>query len=55
MERQGLDGDAFEILEDLDFGLLESEVEIVATLCDDDTVVADGIEVDVFDVDVFVL
>ena len=54
MESQSLNGNSFKIFEYFNFGFLKPEVKVVAALSNNNAMVADGVDVDVFDVDVFV-
>jgi hypothetical protein len=54
VESQSFDGNSFQIFEDFNFGFFKSEIKVVATLSNNNAMVADGVDVNVFDVDVFV-
>jgi hypothetical protein len=54
VESQSFNCNSFQIFEDFNFGFFKSEVKVVAALSNNNAMVADGVDVNVFDVDVFV-
>jgi hypothetical protein len=54
MEGKCLNGDTLKILEYFYFSLSEAEIKVIASFCHDDTMIASGIDMDVFYVDIFV-